>query len=252
MTIGPGKTKSFTVTIKRTDALANSYAGGQLLWSDGTHAVRVPMVARPVLLAAPASVTGIGGPITYNVRFGYDGSFAATPRGLVPASTFAGDVSDDPTDSFQPLGPGTTSFAVSVPEGATYARFSLFDADVAPASDIDLYVYRGATLVGSSGSATSAEEVNLLNPTPGLYTVYVHGFGVPAGGAGFTLFHWLLPDADAGNLTVTAPTTASVGASGTISLTFDSALEPGRYLGSVVYAGTDGLPNPTIVRINKP
>lgn len=48
------------------------------------------------------------------------------------------------------------------PGGTTYARFSLFDADVNPGSDIDICVIQGATLIGSSGSGTSAEEVNFI------------------------------------------------------------------------------------------
>jgi hypothetical protein len=133
----------------------------------------------------------------------------------------------------------------------TYARFSLFDSDVTPASDLDLYVYRGTTPVGGSGSGTSAEEVNLLNPSEGVYTVYVHGFAVPSGNASFTLFQWLLPPTSAG-MTVLAPAAASLGATGTISLAFDSALASGKYLGSVAYSGTAGLPDPTIVNVNKP
>jgi hypothetical protein len=131
----------------------------------------------------------------------------------------------------------------------THARFSLFDANVSPASDIDLYVFRGTTLVGVSGGTTSAEEVNLLNPVAGSYTVYVHGFAVP-GTANFTLFSWLLGSASAGNMVVTAPAAATQGTTGTINLTF-SGLVPGtKYLGSVAYGGTAGLPNPTIVRVD--
>jgi hypothetical protein len=37
---------------------------------------------------------------------------------------------------------------------------------------------------------------------------------------------------------------------GTITLTF-SGLTPGtKYLGSVAYSGTSGMPNPTIVRVD--
>jgi hypothetical protein len=51
-------------------------------------------------------------------------------------------------------------------------------------------------------------------------------------------------------MTVTAPTSASIGTSATIGLSF-SGLNPGtKYLGSVVYGGIAGLPNPTIVRID--
>ena len=56
------------------------------------------MVVRPVALAAPASVSGNGGPVSYNVTFGYNGPFSATARGLVAADITAGSVADDPTD----------------------------------------------------------------------------------------------------------------------------------------------------------
>jgi hypothetical protein len=162
-----------------------------------------------------------------------------------------GTVSDDPTDSFNPAGPGVTAIPVTIPAGTTYARFSLFDANVSPASDLDLYVFRGATLVGASGGGTASEEVNLVNPIAGNYVVYVHGFAVGAPGtANFTLFNWLLGSTTAGNMAVSAPATATLGATGTINLTF-TGLAPGtKYLGSVAYGGITGLPNPTIVRID--
>ena len=48
LTIGPGQTKSYAVTITRTTAPINAYTGGQLTWTDGTHNVRIPMVVRPL------------------------------------------------------------------------------------------------------------------------------------------------------------------------------------------------------------
>ena len=251
LALSPGQTGSFTVTFTRTTAPLNAYTGGQLTWSDGTHNVRIPLIVRPVALAAPASVSGTGGAINYNVTFGYTGSFSATARGLIPATTFAGSVADDPTDNFVPGGPGQVAIPVTVPAGTTYARFSLFDAFVSPASDIDLYVYLGATLVGGSGSGTSAEEVSLVNPAAGNYTVYVHGWGVP-GTASFTLFRWLLDSTAAGNLTVTAPGSATTGSTGAIGLTFSGLVPATKYLGSVAYAGSTGMPNPTIVRVDTP
>lgn len=253
--IGPGESESFRVTFTRTTATLNAYAGGQLTWSDGTHNVRSPLVVRSVPLAAPARVSGTGGPISYNVKFGYTGSFTATPRGLIPATTTDEIVVDDPADSFSPAGPGVRAIPVTIPAGTTYARFSLFDANVAPPSDLDLYVFRvtplGETLVGISGGATSTEEVNLLNPLAAAYTVYVHGFAV-TGTATFRLFSWLLGSAAAvpSNMAVTAPATATLGSTGTIGLTF-SGLVPGtKYLGSVLYGGAAGMPNPTIVRVD--
>ena len=257
LTLAPGGSGTFTAAFTRTTAALSSYTGGQLTWSDGVHAVRIPMVVRPVALAAPASVSGTGGPISYNVKFGYNGTFTATPRGLIPAATSTGSVTTDPAGTFAPVpGPSTASFDVVVPAGTTYARFALFDASSPPGSDLDLYVYRvntsgDPTLVGSSTGGTATEEVNLVNPTAATYRVWVHGFAVPTPGS-FTLFTWVLGGADAGNMTVSAPAAAVLGTSGTINLGFSGLSSGTKYLGSVAYGGVAGMPNPTIVRVDTP
>jgi subtilisin family serine protease len=253
-TIKPGRSKTFTVTFTRTTAGVNAYTGGQLLLSDGNHDVRVPMVVRPVALSAPVEVSSTGGPLSYQVKFGYSGPFTASARGLVPAVTTAGHVPDDPTDNFTEQGPGVVAIPVTIAAGTSHARFSIFEADVAPGADLDLWVARGNTLIAVSGTDGSDEEVNLVNPAAGAYTVFVHGFEVP-GPTGttspFTLYTWLLGTNDAGNMTVTAPATAVTGATGTISLTFSDLMTGMKYLGSVAYAApTPGLPNPTIVRVD--
>jgi hypothetical protein len=247
LTLNRGQTKTFTVKFTRTAATLNAYTGGQLTWSDGSHTVRVPMVVRPVALAAPTQVSG-----SYGVTFGYTGSFTAAARGLIPAAITAGAVADDPTDGACSLtSPNAQLIPVTVPAGTTYARFSLFDADVNPGSDIDMCVFRGATLVGASGSGTSAEEVNLLSPTAGDYTVVVQGWGV-AGSSPFKLHTWLLGSAAAGNMTVTAPASVTIAETGTINLSFSGLAAGTKYLGSVAYSGATGLPNPTIVRVDTP
>jgi subtilisin family serine protease len=254
LTLAAGETKSFTVTFTRTTATLNSYVGGQLTWSDGTHTVRSPIVVRPVALAAPAQVTGTGGPISYGITFGYDGAFSATARGLIPAVTEARTVKDDPTDSTCSLtSPNAQIHTVAVPAGTSYARFSLFDAFTDGNDDLDLCVFNAAgTNVGSSGSGTSAEQVNLVNPAAGDYRVVVQGWGTDGPDAQYTLFHWLLGSAAAGNMAVMAPTTATTGGTGTVALTFSGLAPATKYLGSVAYAGVAGLPNPTIVRVDTP
>ncbi|MCM2311606.1 MAG: S8 family serine peptidase, partial [Steroidobacteraceae bacterium] len=251
-TLNPGQSETVTITFTRTTAALNSYVGGQITWSDGSHNVRVPVALRPVALGAPAAVSGNGGALSYNVLFGYDGPFSATARGLVPAAINAGVVADDPTDSTCSLAsPNAQQIPVAIAAGTTYARFSLFDADVSPGADIDLCVFLGASLVGSSGSGTSAEEVNLLSPAAGNYTVVVQGWGV-AGTSPFKLHTWLLDGAAAGNMTVTAPAAAVTGTTAAISLGFNGLNAGTKYLGSVAYAGAAGLPNPTIVRVDTP
>ncbi|HEX6246287.1 MAG TPA: Fn3-like domain-containing protein, partial [Nocardioidaceae bacterium] len=253
-TIQPGATEEIEIRFTRTDAPMNDYVGGQITWrGDKGKDVRIPVIVTPVALAAPAEVSSDGSDITYPVTFGYTGDFSATPRGLVPAATTDDTVADDPTDNFTPDGQGVVSYEVTVPEGTTYARWALFDDFVSPdGTDLDLYVYKDGEEVGASGSGTSAEEVSLVEPEPGDYTVYVHGWGVPAGTASYTLFSWLLDSTDQGNMTVTAPGSASLGDIGQVSLSF-TGLEPAtKYLGSVAYSGdTDGMPNPTIVEVEE-
>jgi subtilisin family serine protease len=251
LTLAPGQTKSFTVSITREDAPLNAYTGGHLTWQEGTTTVRSPIVVRPVALAAPGEVTAQPTGASYDVTFGYTGDFSATARGLVPAAVTAGTVADDPTDGSCSLAtPNAQLIPVSIDAGTTYARFGLFDADVKAGSDLDLCVFRGTALVGSSGSATSAEQVNLLNPAAGDYTVVVQGWGVD-GTSPYKLHTWLLGSAAAGTMTVAAPTAASMGQAGEISLAL-SGLTSGRWLGSVAYSGADGMPNPTIVRVDVP
>jgi len=259
-TLNPGASQTVKLSFTRTDAALNSYTGGQLTWSDGKHSVRIPAVIRPVALAAPVQVNGTGGPVDYTVGFGYSGSFSATGRGLIPATKTDGHVVDDPTDNWDidhpDVNQGFAMYTVDIPAGTTFARWSLFDDFVDGATDdLDMYLYKldGATkkFVTGSGSGTSAEEISVVDPS-GTYYVYVHGWGTDGPDANFTLFEWLLGSADAGNMTVTAPTTATIGDTATVGLTFSGLAPATKYLGSVAYGGSAGLPKPTIVRVDTP
>ncbi len=188
------------------------------------------------------------------MTFGYDGAFTATARGLVPATVTPGTVTQDPDQTFVAGDPsGTVAVSVVIPAGTTYARFSLFDGDVAAGSDVDLYVTNpSGALVGASGNGGSDEEVNLVNPGAGTYTVYMHGWGLPTGTSPFKLFAWVLGSAPEGNMTVGAPVTAVTGQTGAITLTTAGLLAGTKYLGSVAYGGAAGMPAPTIVRVDTP
>ena len=242
-----GESATFTVTVNNVSAPVGEWRFGSLTWNekDGNYKVYSPIAVKAALFEGPAEVAG-----SYTVSFGYTGPFTATARGLIPAALTADTVLDDPTNSTCSLAsPNAKLIPVIVPAGTTYARFELFDADVAPNSDIDMCVFRGTTPVGSSGSGTSAERVNLLNPIAATYTVVVQGWGVP-GSSPFVLHSWVLGTTDAGNMIVSAPSSATIGTVGNIDLTF-VGLTPGtKYLGSVAYSGVAGLPNPTIVRVN--
>ena len=235
LSLAAGETKSFTVRFDRTSAALSAYTGGQLRLTGAGTTARVPLVVRPVAMAAPAQVGG-----SYSVKFGYTGAFTATARGLVAATVNQGTVASTGQQ---------VQFTVTVPAGATYARFSLFDSEVSQPSDLDLIV-SGPGVSGSSGGATSAEEVNFVNPPAGVYTVTVDGFAVPSGGATFKLFSWALSNTAAGNMIVTAPASATLGQTGAINISTSGLAAGTKYLGSVAYGGIAGLPSPTIVRID--
>ena len=247
----PGKKANFTVTFTTNGAPLNAYQFGSLTWSDGAHSVRSPLVVRPVALAAPAEVsaTGANGSADVAVSFGYTGAFAVAKAGLTSATLTPGTVSDDPDDDASTGTEGIWTVDVVIPAGVSYARFSLFDDFTDGNDDLDLNVYRGATLVGASGSGTSAEEVNLSNPTPATYTVVIHGYQTEGPDANFTLFHWLL-SADEGNMTVTAPAAATTGSTGTVGVQWTGLTAGTKYLGSLTYSnGVTGLAR-TVLRVN--
>jgi hypothetical protein len=79
----------------------------------------------------------------------------------------------------------------------------------------------------------------------------VHGFSV-VGTTNFVLHSWVLGSAAAGNMAVSAPATATLGATGAINLTFTGLAPSTKYLGSVAYSGSTGMPAPTIVRVDTP
>jgi subtilisin family serine protease len=238
LTLAVGETAEVEITVAVTTAPLNTYGGGQLSWTDGVHQVRIPIVARPVVFGAPAEVGG-----SYTVNFGYTGEFSATPRGLVPGAANTGTIATG----------GQVAFPLTVPAGTSYVRISLSDSDVSQPSDLDLYLLRpNGSIAGRSESATSNEVVNLANPPAGQYTVLVSGYDVPAGSVNFTQFSWVLGMVAEGNMTVTAPPSAVNGQQGTIDIATSGLAPATRYLGSIVYGGTTGLPAPTIVRIDTP
>ena len=254
-TIAPGETKSYTVTFTRTDAAFGSRRAGQLVWSDGTHSVRSPIIVSATALGGPTQInlTGASGSTSWNVKTGFAGALTLAERGLIPATKTDGTVADDPTNSFVVGGPGITVHEVTIPAGTRLARFSLFDDFTDGEDDLDLYVHNSAgALVGSSGSGTSAEEVNLINPAAGTYKVSVHGWQTDGPDAKYTLFSWLLGSADAGNMNATGPATVTIGGAATINLTWTGLAAGTKYLGQVSYLADGVEQTSTVIRVDVP
>jgi subtilisin family serine protease len=261
LTLGAGASADYEVTFTSTGgATFEEFAFGSLTWSDGTHDVRSPIAVRPVPIAAPFEVQGEGtsGSLDFEVTFGYSGPYSAEPHGLVEADTVDDVVVDDPTNDINQAlvtEVGVNFHTVAVPAGALHARFSLFDDYVDGATDdLDLYVFGpDDNLVGQSASGTSEEQVDVPDPAAGDYTVVVHGWQTDGPDAAYTLFSWSF-SADAGNMTVTAPTEAILGATGTITVDWPGlgpALVAGtKYLGAVSHNNATDRIGVTLVRID--
>ncbi|HEY6738790.1 MAG TPA: S8 family serine peptidase, partial [Actinopolymorphaceae bacterium] len=265
LVVPPKSSRTFTVRIERTDAAFGEYAFGSLTWKSRRHHgtdVRSPIAVRPVAVAAPPTVTGSGtsGSAEVELKAGYSGTLNAAAQGLVAAEETALELSDPTRESFDTdnptTGPHTGKVSVTVPEGASLARFATFESDYADlglGTDLDLFVYRkgadGLELVGYSASGGSDEAVTLTEP--GDYEIYVDLWSLPEGVTSLTArhYHWTVTEAE-GNLTV-EPGSQQVGSGEPASLTASwSGLTEGvRYLGVVRYADAQSTVAQTILEI---
>jgi hypothetical protein len=253
----PGEEATYEVTFTTTSAAQlGEFAHGSLTWSDKSkkHAVRSPIVVRPVALAVPEQVASTGAAVSIPVTFGYAGAFGATARGLTAAVPEDATVLDDPANDINTAlatGEGITVHILSVPAGTTHARISLFDDFTDGNDDLDLYVFDSTgAQVGGSGSGTSDEQVDLVNPAEDDYFVVVHGWQTEGPDANYTLFSYLVDASDAGNMSISAPATAAVGASATVDVSF-SGLVPGtKYLGAVDFNDGTSVLSATLVRVD--
>ncbi len=267
LTLATGATATYQVSfVANRRASFDRYAFGSLTWSDrkgkGGHQVRIPLVVRPVKLAAPASITGTGtsGSATRTVQLGYQGSFAVAAQGLVAATTETRTVADDPTNNFDTSAPdsnqGIQVHSFTVPAGTTLARFQLFDEFTDGDDDIDLFLYRvgtgGAlTLVGLSAGGTSAERIDVGTPATGTYKLYAHGFQTDGTSAVYTLFSWLVPSSAAGNMTVASSTSsATVGGTADVTASWSGLTAGTKYLGRISYSDGSSEIGSTIVSVN--
>jgi hypothetical protein len=192
-------------------------------------------------LSYPHEVFGDGGDITFDVEPHYRGTFAASARGLVPAVTEAGTVSQDPGQSFSPGGEGTTSVDVVVPEGTTFARFSLSGGLPGSLNDLDLYLYRvsGETeqLVDTSAGPFATERIDAPVLGPGTYRLWIHGYATDGPSANFTVSTWIVGSDTAGNTSVTVTDSVTSDTPVPITLSFTGLAPATKYLGTIVYSG---------------
>jgi hypothetical protein len=254
LTIGPGDSKTYKVTINRASAPYGAYTFGAITWSDGRHSVRSPVAVRPVAIAAPetAGGTGASGSDTIKVTPDYTGTLSAKVVGLVPATVNAMDLVPEP-DRFDPADPKESGRAkkvtVTVAPGTSFARFTTFDADHAPGTELAMFVFKAGTadLVAESDDGAADEAVTLTDPEAGQYDVYLDMFSSDPVQAKLNTF--LVGDGATGNATVT-PASRQVTRGKAVRATVAwTGLEAGRrWLGWVGLS--DGLGNTGVTLVS--
>ena len=265
LSLMPGQTAGFDVTINNESALLDLWWFGDLTWSSDAHDVRSPIAVRAASITAPGEIERAGGTgtETFQITFGYNGSYTPRVHGLDRATVISGlFVDNDPTKNFTPrLDNGVTGRRFQINPDQIFLRFALLDALTDGEDDLDLYVFYCGTVpgspcrrIGESGSLTSEEEFNLFNPPPGFYDVYIHGFetdevsGGP--GANFSLLAWELGTfEDQGNMTATGPAFVSAGMTGDVTIDWSNLAAQQIYLGAISHLTPQGVGGLTLIKI---
>lgn len=252
-----GMSASYEVTITNVSAPIGEWRFGSLTWSDvtGHYTVRSPIAVNGSLLDAPAQVEGSGesGSSSFDIRFGYDGSYSAAPHGLVADAPTNGAIGQDPDQIYpsaddSPVGVQKIDFPVA---GAAFVRWQM----VIPGDDdIDLFLENSSgTIIASSTNGGTDELIELTLPADDTYTMVVHGWSVPNAPLPYTLSYWAVPLASGGSLSVdAAPAAATLAATGTIDVSWSGLAGGTSYLGAVSHTGDVGLMGLTLVKVEVP
>jgi subtilisin family serine protease len=257
LSIPTGGSASFEVTFDNLSAPIGEWRFGSLTWEGDGYAARSPIAVAASQLDAPDVVTGTGveGTASFDITFGYDGEYDATAHGLVPDVPITGSVSQDPDQTFDPNDPtGTTAHPFAL-TGSVFFRLTLDTSDLTPPDpgiDLDLFLYRDGEFVASSTSPSTDEEIELMFPEDGNYTLFVHGWQTAGFTVEYSIHTWDVPlAADSGTLTIiNEPEDAVLGETGTIVIGW-SGLDPDtNYLGAVGHNDGSGLFDVTLVEVS--
>jgi len=263
ISLGPGESASFEVTISYESGPLDLWRFGSMTWHSDSREVFSPIVVRPTSVVAPKEITTFGGTgsVSFEVEFGYSGSYSPRVHGLNLPLVLNGFVDNDPqkTFSFRTTG-GVTQHIISVPANQLYLRFALFDALTDGDDDLDMYVYYCGTdgssciKLGESGGPTSQERFDVYRPAEGFYAVMIHGFetdeiqGGP--GANYQLLGWAFGVTDdQGNMSANGPAFVAAGTTQTVTVEWANLLGSTIYLGGISHNTPQGISGLTLLTI---
>ena len=250
-----GQSATYEVTITNVAAPLGEWRFGSLTWNDelGLYSVRSPIAVKASLFSAPVEVEGSGesGSASFDVTFGYTGSYSAAAHGLEPATVTSDNVVQDPDQNFDPNDGFSNLHQFSL-TGAAYFRVAMPPEATEADADLDIFVYDPTgTLVASSTSGGTDELVEILLPMDGTWSVFVHGWSTPGGDSDYDMYTWAISATPGGNMTIdSAPASASIGATETIDVSWTGATAGEWHLGAVSHTGDVGLMGLTLVDVD--
>lgn len=258
LSIAAGGSASFTVTFDNVDSPLGVFRFGSLTWTGDGYSARSPIAVAAAALDAPGAIFGSGvtGEASFDITFGYAGEYEATAHGLTANDPLVGTVTQDPDQSFAPSdeGAGATAHQITL-SGSKFLKISLTTEDLTPADtaiDLDLFLLKDGATVAISGSGSTDELIELVDPEDGTYTLYVHGWQTTGIEVGYSVNVWDVPgEADSGSLQVLSqPADATVRATDTITVGW-SGLDAGTtHLGAVSHNDGSGQIGLTLVEVS--
>ena len=254
-----GETGTFTVTVTNKNGPVDVWRTGSLTWKGEGYSVRSPIAVKAALFHAPAAVSGTGasGTASFDVKFGYTGSYTAGAHGLVKATVTQANVKQDPNQDFDPTdvvagGANLHTFTLT---DAAHFRVAIPPEATEPNADLDVYVYGpDGALAATSTAGGTDEHIDIDDPADGAWKVYVHGWQTIGTDSDYTMWSWIVPNATGGSLTInSAPASAVTGATGTVTVGWtglETGLTADWYLGAVSHTGPSGLMGRTFVNVD--
>ena len=269
LTLAVGQTKPFTVTLTRTNAPNNTWMFGSMSWTDGSHVVKSPVVARsgaPVI--APGIIKSDRASLAkvVSVTTGFTGKMNTVYGGLKEISRSAYNVTQAAAGSVDSLaqiqaacraaGPGVRVIPVTVPGSTVLAQFELFNRDTSSGNgndDLDLAVLNGAgNLVATALHGGSNESIVMPSPAADTYRVCVIGYAAADNqSTDFTLSSAVVTSTDrGGNFRVLVPTKVYSNSTASVSASWSGLPAGKRYAGAMqLLDATGGVASTTVFQV---
>lgn len=250
-----GETATYFVTITNQSAPLGEWRFGSLTWTDktGNYSARSPIAVSAALFGAPTELAfaGESGSGSFDVGFGYTGSYAAAAHGLEPAVVVSDNVVQDPDQSFDPTD-GYSNLHQFNLSGAAFLRIAMPPEATEAGADLDIFVYDPfGDLAASSTSGGTNELIDILLPMDGTWDVWVHGWSTPGGDSDYDMYAWSISATPGGNLSIdSAPAAATQGTTGAVEISWTGATAGQWHLGAVSHTGDVGLMGLTLIGVD--